>query len=306
MLRDTVRSALISLSSVGASSPIEIITLTFIVITLTYFQLLHAIKGSEFFQVPQTSPAPKPVHLVRLSNPPQLDDSPYLLPSPPSSIFNSFSNSNVWAPLPVADFRKVVEANALEGGYVFPAEIGGNEQGEKAAVVLVKQLILLREEGEGEKEWLNWLLNDVGPEITAGHKTTYKDVCFQCNVSLEPHPLHPSQMTLTMYLLPPTPDTPTLTYLNYINRLPAYTSPTTNTTFKILPSSTGSWGFLPSLDGAGLFAGLGDVSSTQSEKEEEDLLAGLRNVRWFAYAGRAFVLRFYNLAKVSYIHHPHR
>jgi hydroxymethylglutaryl-CoA reductase (NADPH) len=66
-------------------------------------------------------------------------------------------------------------------------------------------------------------------------------------------------------------------------------------------SSTGgsSWGFLPSLDGAGLFAGLGDVGAGQNEKEEEELLSGLRNVRWFAYAGRAFVLRFYNLAKVS-------
>lgn len=302
MLRNTIRSALISLSSIGASSPIEIITLTFIIITLAYFQLLHAIKGSEFFQLPQPAPSPKPIQLVRLSNPPlidNIDNSPYIHPSPPSPLFNSFKNSNAWVPLPVTEFRNILDANAREGGYVFAPENGGNSRGENAVVVLVKQLILLREEGEGEKEWLDWLLNEVGPEI-GGHKTTYRDICHQCDISLEPHPLHSSQSTLTMYLRPPTPDTPTLTYLNHLTRLPAFTSSATNTTFKLLHSSASSWGFLSSLDGAGLFAGVGDATSGQSEREEQELLAGLRNVRFFAYAGRAFVLRFWNLAKVSH------
>jgi len=90
-----------------------------------------------------------------------------------------------------------------------------------------------------------------------------------------------------------------LSYINHLNRLPSFTS-SSNTTFRILPSGgSSSWGFLPSLDGAGLFAGLGDATAGQNEREEEELLSGLRNVRWFAYAGRAFVSRFYNLAKVS-------
>lgn len=306
MLRSTTRSALLSLSSFCAAAPIEIITITFIIVTLTYFQLLHAIKASDFFQLPQALPSPKPVHLVRLSHPPQFDESPYLLPSPPSSqLFHSFKHSDNWAPLPIGEFRRILEANALEGGYVFPSEIGGNENGDKATVVLVKQIVMVKEDGDGADEWLKWLRHETGPEIL-GKRTTYQDVCFQCDVSLDPHPLHPSQSTLTLYLNAPTPDTHTLTYLNHLNRLPAFTS-SSNTTFRVLPGGgSSSWGFLPSLDGAGLFAGLGDPNAGQSEKEEEELLSGLRNVRWFAYAGRAFVSRFYNLAKVSPLLHYSR
>jgi hydroxymethylglutaryl-CoA reductase (NADPH) len=299
MLRTTTRSTLLSLSSFCAAAPIEVITTTFILVTLAYFQLLHAIKGSDFFQLPQALPSPKPVHLVRLSNPPQFDESRYALPSPPSSrLFNSLSHSDNWATLPISEFRRILEANALEGGYVFPAEAGGNSNGEKATVVLLKQLVLVKEDGDGMDEWMKWLLYETGPDIF-GKRTTYQDVCFQCDVSIEPHPLHPAQSTVTLFFNAPTPDTHTLTYMNHLNRLPAFTS-SSNTTFRTLSSSAGSsWGFLPSLDGAGLFAGLGDAGAGQNEREEEDLLSGLRNVRWFAYAGRAFVLRFYNLAKVS-------
>jgi hydroxymethylglutaryl-CoA reductase (NADPH) len=42
-----LRAALLSLSTAASSSPIEAITATFIIVTLTYFQLLQAIKGSE-------------------------------------------------------------------------------------------------------------------------------------------------------------------------------------------------------------------------------------------------------------------
>ena len=299
MLKGVVRSSIQPLSSLASASPIEVITATFIIITLTYFQLLHAIKGSEFFQVPRTiTPPPRPVHLVRLSHPQHLDDPPYLLPSPPSPLFlNTFSNSNSWAPLSVSEFRHVLEANALEGGYVFSPETGGNTQGDKAAVVLVKQMTLVREEGDASSEqWQHWLLHEAGVEV-GGKKFTYQDLCFECNTPLIPHPLHPSQSTLTLFLLPPTPDTPTLTYLNYLSRLPPFTAES-NTTFGLVSSSSRSWGFLPSFDGAGLFTGVGD-GAAQSEREEEDMLSGLRNVRWFAYAARAFVMRFVTLAKVS-------
>lgn len=47
MLRSGVRKALTTLSSVSAGAPIEVITATFIIVTLTYFQLLQAIKTSE-------------------------------------------------------------------------------------------------------------------------------------------------------------------------------------------------------------------------------------------------------------------
>lgn len=300
MIRSTVRSAILALSSLASAAPIEVITATFILVTLTYFQLLHAIKGSEFFQVPPAvAPPAKPVHLVRLSHPPSIDDSPYLYPSAPYSTFlNSFSNSNAWQPLPSTEFRKVLEANALEGGYVFPSDAGGNTQGEKAAVALVKQITLVKEDGEGSTgEWEKWLLNDFGVDV-GGKKYTYQDLCFECNTALTPHPLYPSQSTLTLYLLPPTPDTPTLTYLNQLSRLPAFTPTGSNSTFRILPAAGSSWGLLPSFDGAGLFAGVGDGTNA-SEKEDEDALSGLRNVRWFAFAARAFVMRFVTLAKVS-------
>lgn len=47
MLRSTVRNAVVAVSSLAAAAPIEVITATFIVITLVYFQLVHAVKGSE-------------------------------------------------------------------------------------------------------------------------------------------------------------------------------------------------------------------------------------------------------------------
>ena len=300
MLRNTVRSAIISLSSLASAAPIEVITATFILVTLVYFQLLHAIKGSEFFQLPPTvTPPARPVHLARLSHPALIDEAPYVYPSPPSSVYlNSFSESNTWQPLSASQFRQVLERNALEGGYHFDPQEGGNTQGDKAAVVLVKQITLVREDEDDQTaKWEKWLLNDFGVEV-GGKKFTYQDLCFECNTTLTPHPLHPSQSTLTLFLLPPTSETPTLSYLNQLSRVPPYAPTGSNTTFRILPASTGSWGFLPSFDGAGLFAGVGDGSAV-SEKEDEDAMSGLRNVRWFAYAARAFVMRFVTLAKVS-------
>ncbi|KAK4686318.1 hydroxymethylglutaryl-CoA reductase (NADPH), partial [Tremellales sp. Uapishka_1] len=290
-----LRSTLISFASLTATSPIEAITLTFIIVTLVYFQLLHAIKGSEFFLVPAPSPPPKPIHLVRLAHPAQLDEStPYLLPSPHSAPFvNSFSNSNLWSPLPSQEFKRILEANAFEDGYVFPESEGGNHQGENVKVVLIKQLTVVKEDGEGLDEWENWVLNDVGVDVD-GQKYTYKDFGSEVATSLIPHPIHPSQFTLTLYLQPPTPEIPTLSYLHQLGSLPAFVSAASNTTFKVLPTSTGTWGLMPSFEGAGLFAGIGDPTS---ERDQIELLAGMRNVRWLAYAVRALGMRFWALAK---------
>ncbi|KAK8846554.1 hydroxymethylglutaryl-CoA reductase (NADPH) [Kwoniella newhampshirensis] len=298
-----LRSTLVSLSSLAAAAPIEVITTTFILVTLTYFQILHAIKGSEFFEIPSASPPPRPVHLVRLAHPPQLEDPPYILPSSRSAsswvaTTTPWSGED-WRPVPVGEFRKILEDNALIGEYHFDPEIGGSTSGEKAAVVLVKQIVVARE-GLTEaptEEWEHWLLNEFNVEVE-GHSCSYKELCFDCSITpkLVPHPLHASQATLTLFLQPPTPRTPTLTYLNQLNRLPPFTPTGSNVTLRLLPPSGGSWGFLPSFDGAGLFSGLGD-GMIHSDKEEQDMLYGLRNVKWFAYAVRAFGMRFWALAK---------
>jgi hypothetical protein len=163
--------------------------------------------------------------------------------------------------------------------------------------VLVKQLNVAFDAGEqAVAQWQDWVLNDVGIDWQ-GKRYTYQDLCLQCETKLVPSPIHETQSTLTMYLRPPAPDMPTLSYLSHINRLPPFSPAGSNTTFRLLPDASNTWSFLPSLDGAGLFTGIGD--SAQSEKEEQDGLAGLRNVRWFAYAARAFVMRFWTLAKVS-------
>lgn len=304
MLRSSVKTAVSSLASLASAAPIEVITATFILVTLTYFQLLHAIKGSEFFQIPVTTAVPaKPVHLVRLAHPEVRGESPYLSPSTPSTgstgYLNNFSNTNSWWPVSPSEFRKVLEQNGLEGGHFYDEKDGGSRIGEKTAVVLVKQMTLIREDGEESvDEWVHWLLHDAGIEVE-GKRFTFQDLCFNCNAHFAPHPLHSSQSTLTLVLNPPTPDMPSLTYLHYLSRLPSFTSPSSNTTFRILPTSTSSWGpFLPSFDGAGLFSGVAE-GNTQTEREDEDLLTGLRNVRWFAYAARGFVMRFVTLAKVS-------
>ncbi|WRT65236.1 hydroxymethylglutaryl-CoA reductase (NADPH) [Kwoniella shivajii] len=298
-----LRSTLVSLSSLAASAPIEVITTCFIAVTLVYFQILHAIKGSEFFNIPSSSPPPRPIHLVRLAHPPQLDEAAYTIPSTSSRLVENYNTAipwgaEEWQPVSINEFGRVLKENALEGGYTFDEEIGGSIAGEKAAVVLLKQIVLVREDSqESTDQWEKWLLNDFGVDI-GGTKYTYQDLCFDCSIkpSLVPHPLHPTQSVLTLYLQAPTPYIPTLTYLNHLGKLPPYTPSHSNTTFRILPPSGTSWGFLPSLDGAGLFANLGD-GLVQSEKEEEDAMSGLRNVRWLAYAVRAFGMRFWNLAK---------
>ncbi|WWD21871.1 hydroxymethylglutaryl-CoA reductase (NADPH) [Kwoniella shandongensis] len=303
-----LRSTLVSISSLAASAPIEVITTTFILVTLTYFQILHAIKGSEFFEIPSASPPPRPVHLVRLAHPQQLEDAPYILPSSrsASSWVGHTASSNGWSgedwqPVSVGDFRKIVEENALLGEYHFDVEVGGNTNGEKAAVVLVKQIVVASEgydQSNLTEEWEKWLLNDFAVEVE-GRSYSYQELCFDCSTTpkLVAHPLYPSQSTLTLFLQPPTPQTPTLSYLNQLNHLPPFTPTNSNVTIRLLPpSGGGSWGFLPSFDGAGLFSGLGD-GLVQSEKEEQDMLYGLRNVKWFAYAVRAFGMRFWALAK---------
>ena len=295
MLRSSIRSGITALASLASAAPIEIITATFIVVTLTYFQLLHAIKGSEFFNTPATVLAPpRPLSLLRLAHPIQdQDESPFAYPSSPPPLLNSFSNSNTWLPIPTADFRRVLEADALEGGYVFPQESGGNVQGEKATIVFVKQLNVVREDVEGSTdEWEKWLLNDVAVEHE-GKRYTYRDLCFECDTKLEQHQLHDSQYTLTLYLVPPSPNHPTLAYLNHLAHLPSFSAPGFNTTFRILPAST-SWGLLPSFDGAGLFANVGETASSSNSSAASDK----RSVRWFAFAARAFVMRFVALAKV--------
>ncbi|WVR04252.1 hydroxymethylglutaryl-CoA reductase (NADPH) [Kwoniella sp. DSM 27419] len=297
-----LRSALVSVSSLAASAPIEVITTCFIAVTLVYFQLLHAIKGSEFFNIPSTSPPPRPVHLVRLAHQPHLDDAAYAAPSTSTRLAHTFNTPTLWSgedwqPVSVGEFKRVLEANALEGGYIFDTEIGGNVNGDKATVVVVKQLVVVREgEERATQDWERWLLNDFGVEVD-GHRYTYQDLCFDCSTtpSLVQHPLHPHQSVLTLFLQPPTPHVPTLTYLNHLGRLPAFHPTHSNTTFRILPSSGTSWGFLPSFDGAGLFSNFAEGFSSQ--QDEEETLHGMRNVKWFGYAARAFGMRFWNLAK---------
>ncbi|KAL7423377.1 3-hydroxy-3-methylglutaryl-coenzyme A (HMG-CoA) reductase isozyme [Cryptotrichosporon argae] len=292
MLRSTLRAALVGVSSLGAAAPIEVITATFILVTLTYFQLLHAIKGSEFFTVPASLPPAKPVQLVRLSHPPHPDESPFLLPSPPSPLLSAF-NSNAWQPLHFADFRRVVETSALEGGYVFPPELGGNDAGHPAEIVLLKQLTVVRDSppadhapSPADTAWTKWITEEAAVDI-AGKRYTYQDLCTVCDVEPEAHPLHPSQYTLTLYLKAPSPDTPSLNFLTHLSHLPAFTPTGSDATFRVIEPSR-SWGLLPSFDGAGLFSPPG---------EGEEALTGLRSVRWLAYAVRALGMRFYALAQ---------
>ncbi|WWC87381.1 hydroxymethylglutaryl-CoA reductase (NADPH) [Kwoniella dendrophila CBS 6074] len=304
-----LRSTLVSLSSLASTAPIEVITTCFILVTLVYFQILHAIKGSEFFNIPSALPPPKPVHLIRLSHPLQthVDHSGNGLPSTSSRLVNGYNvaipfSGEDWQPISVGDFREILESNAVEGGYIFDGKLGGNKNGEKASVVLMKQLVITREEEDDNSnnldQWQNWLINDFGIEF-GGSKYTYKDLSFDTSIKpiLTPHPLHSSQSVLTLFLQAPTPYTPTLPYLNGLSKLPPFTPTNSNSTFRILSSALSSgWGFLPTFDGAGLFSNFGD-GLNQSERENEDALYGLRNVRWLAYAVRALGMRFWQLAK---------
>ncbi|KIS00213.1 hydroxymethylglutaryl-CoA reductase (NADPH) [Cryptococcus deuterogattii 2001/935-1] len=281
-----LRQTLVSLSSLAASAPIEVITTTFIFATLAYFQLLHAIKGSDFFNVPSVSPPSRPAHFVRLAHQPRIEDASYILPSSHgvagSSWVGDVEAKHEWTPVSSSDFRKIVEQNAL-GGYTFPVEAGGNTSGEKASVAIIKQVVVTREGAEGPiDEFEQWLLNDLSVEVD-GKIYTYRNLCLNTfdRPSFVSHPLYPSQSTLTMFLQPPSPSSPTLTYLNRLNRLPAFTITNSTTAFQLLPPAGANWGFLPSIDGVGLFSKLGEgMTSGQGESYP------MQNVRWFAYAAR--------------------
>lgn len=329
MIRSTVRSALVALSSVCAKVPIEVITATFIIVTLTYFQILQAIKGSDLYVLTHThgpkvcshnsftlpsSPAPpaRPVHLVRLAdgvaaNGGAIADaqaSPRAAGYVQTPLFAP--NNDHWAPLTAAEFRRILEANALEGGYVMPTEEGGNKAGERAEIVIVKSFTIAREDGDDEamENWRRWLLSDVGVTVR-DKKYTYADVCYGVDCAgaaapkLEFLGVHPYQATLTLTLRAPAPDTPSFTYISHLARLPAFTSTSevgTNTTLRVSqpPSEGARWGILPNVGGQSLFSGLGN-----KQPVDADSITAVRNFRWFAYAIRALIVRFYTLARVS-------
>lgn len=256
-----------------------------------------------FTTLPSPAPPSRPSHLVRLANGAVRDPANAHYVAHASYVHTPLwapANEN-WAPISTSEFRSALEANALEGGFVFPVEEGGNSQGKKASIVLVKQLTVTREDGDDSAAdaWQNWLLNDVG--VTLGDRTwTYADLCYGKNCSstakLQAHPLHPRQETLTLFLRAPTPDTPSLSYLNRLARLPAFTAEGTNTTLRAsaLNSDTPSWNLLPSID-TGLFSALGEAKAAA----EVEPNPAVRKVRWFAYAARLLIVRFYTLAKVS-------
>lgn len=254
------------------------------------------------FNVPLAAPPARPVHLARLANG---------LPDGTTAHFSRAEYAHTplwsptnehWSPVSPVDFQNVIKINALEGGYVVPKEEGGNKAGERASIVIVKPFALLCEGGSdiAAEEWRQWLLKDFG--VTVRDKTyTYADLCFGANCAgsaapqLQAHPLHADQVTLDLVLRAPIPGTPTITYLERLARLPAFTAPSTNTTVRVLPVAMEPprWGFFPNLDGGGLFSGLAE------KKGGDDHITVVRNLRWFAHAVRALVLRFYTLAKVS-------
>ncbi|KLT41583.1 hypothetical protein CC85DRAFT_328952 [Cutaneotrichosporon oleaginosum] len=303
MIRSTVRSALVGLSTICASAPIEVVTATFVIVTLIYFQLLQAIRGSDFFNLPVAAPPTRPVHLARLANGLPADGTTAHFGRAEYAHTPLWSRSNQhWSPLSAADFQSAIKINALEGGYIIPKEEGGNKAGECASIAIVKPFAVLREDGSdaAAEEWRQWLLKDLA--VTVRDKTyTYADLCYGANCAgaaapkLEAHPLHSDQMTLNLVLRAPAPGTPTMTYLERLARLPTFTAPSTNTTVRVLPPATEPprWALLPNIDGGGLFSGLAEKRGADAA----DQITVIRNVRWFAYAVRALVLRFYTLAK---------
>lgn len=256
------------------------------------------------FNLPVAAPPARPVHLARLASglpPSDGTTSQHARAEYAHTPLWSPSNEH-WSPLSAPDFQSVIRINALEGGYIVPKEEGGNKGGERASIAIVKPFTILREDASDSaaEEWRKWLLKDLG--VTVRDKTyTYADLCFGADCAglsapqLEPHPLHSDQVTLNLVLRAPAPGTPTITYLERLARLPTFTAPSTNTTVRVLPPAVESprWGFFPNLDGGGLFSGLAE------KKGGDDQITVLRNLRWFAHALRALVLRFYTLAKVS-------
>ncbi|GMK57694.1 hypothetical protein CspeluHIS016_0405280 [Cutaneotrichosporon spelunceum] len=295
MIRSTVRRALVGLSTICASAPIEVVTATFIIVTLIYFQLLQAIRGSDFFSLPVAAPPAGPVQFVRLADG-DGGRSTYAHTSTWSPVDEN------WSPLSAADFQSAIRTNALEGGYVIPKDEGGNNAGESAAIAIVKPFTVLSEEGSSSvaEEWRQWLLKDAA--VTVRGKTyTYADLCYGTGCAgaaapkLEAHPLHSDQMTLNLVLRAPAPGTPTMTYLERLARLPTFTAPSSNATVRVVPAATDPprWALLPNIDGGGLFSGLAEKRSA----DDANQITVVRNVRWFAHAARALVLRFYTLAK---------
>nr|ODO00862.1 hydroxymethylglutaryl-CoA reductase (NADPH) [Cryptococcus depauperatus CBS 7855] len=279
-----LRQILVNLSSLAASAPIEAITTTFILATLAYFQLLHAIKGSQFFAIPSVSEPSRPAHFLRLANPHITPQHHYIRPSSPTdsstTTWLAVQPTDGWQPVSAVDFRKIVEADAL---------------GERANIALVKQLVVDREDqddAQAIEQWKEWLLDQVAVEAD-GRTYTYADLAFSDAPSpkLTPHPVHPLRSTLTLYLLPPSRSVPTVPYLHKLARLPPYALPGSNATVSILSPSGASWSFLSLIEGVGLFSKLG-----------EGLEAGegshaVQNMKWFAYAFRTFFGRVWTLAK---------
>lgn len=247
--------------------------------------------------MPTSTRPSRPVNFVRLAD--KSGDAAFAGAGSRASIAHIPAPNENWIPLSASDFRRAVEANALEGGFVLSQDEGGNTAGKRAAIAFVKQLTVSREDGtDADREaWRRWLLNDVTVPSPSGHEVSYADLCFgpKCGDApkFEDHPLNADLSTLTLILRAPTPDSPTLSYLNRLAHLPPVPLPGTNATVSVVPSESGSssWGgFFPNIDGANLFSGLAPAQSA-------DTNYALRKVRWIATAARVLVMRFWTLAK---------
>lgn len=259
------------------------------VIALRSLTVVHS-----FTSLPTSTRPARPVNFVRLAD----NSGDAIAFSSRASVAHIPAPNENWIPLSANDFRRAVEANALEGGYVLPQDEGGNTAGERAVLAFVKQLTVAREDGtDADREaWRQWLLHDVTVP-SHGREFSYSDLCFGLNCgdgpSFEDHPLNADLSTLTLVLRAPTPDTPTLSYLNRLAHLPASSVPGTNTTVSVVSGETGSstWGgIFPNIDGANLFYGL-------APRETEETNIALRKVRWIATAARVLVMRFWTLAR---------
>ncbi|PWN48638.1 hypothetical protein IE53DRAFT_389145 [Violaceomyces palustris] len=311
------RIMLRALAKVSTRSPIEVIVTTFIVVTLAYFQLLHAVTHSNFFEplnqeaanLAASSPSPLSFFKSSSSLSTPSEAAPVSFPYHGEAVFVRLAGGDgSWVSLKDHLAKNPVPGakSALDAALVFQAQaqtyavdpvvITNAESGLSEADRLVRDLVLAN------------LAHDLGSKLpTEGlfepHEVT--------NKATEPRAYVFGQSFLEST---PANEEAHLKSLSFINLIsdPAFLSSTLNETLEKLPNPSGSLLYAgsnaasrlrDSLSGLDLVAMVPDselnpyAPNKLKGRRASGATEELRSIRWTAYAVRALVIRFWALIK---------
>jgi len=320
------RSLLRAISSTAASSPIESITLTFTIVTLVYFQLLHAVKDSDFFTLPSNNSRSAPSTYLYHDSRSATTSADLARTSHVADLSSTWSSSHPvpfdrqWDPVSVDEVdllkKKAIKNVIVKRFVVESSAVDGEQDG-----------VLQEDDAEafwsdaGLKGWQVDVVNGISSQVLPNGRWSYEDVCVKdsstsnvtCLVGFDSvnDEQHGRRQVVTIFLdADKSPEQDIKLFIDLCMEPPKMTIHSTNTrnaytyaatlpsafesAFSAAPRST--YSLFPAT--SSLFYMPTDVFARTSTAAgrggpQEDV----RSIKWIGYAVRALGVRFWLLAK---------